>query len=210
MYHVQGEIQPYYDVAYDDRNDHPKIKRKVFDIYVWFEKKMYLTGLLNQSGGGGDDDDDDDENDFESDRGKFRCCWLLYFIGLFEFVIVMDELAFVVIDGGTSEFDEADFLNSLSFVREGIDVIWDDVGEIFNLFDWIRSCDFEFEEMLILVACIGNVGDGLGWRGDKVRGIRTFLWWWWWRGLPFCCWLSSPLSLAFCCSSNLRDVFRCL
>jgi hypothetical protein len=35
---------------------------------------MYLTGLLNQSGGGGDDDDDDDENDFESDRGKFRCC----------------------------------------------------------------------------------------------------------------------------------------
>jgi hypothetical protein len=30
--------------------------------------------LLNQSGGGGDDDDDDDENDFESDRGKFRCC----------------------------------------------------------------------------------------------------------------------------------------
>jgi hypothetical protein len=35
----------------------------------------------------------------------------------------MDELAFVVIDGGTSEFDEADFLNSLSFVREGIDVI---------------------------------------------------------------------------------------
>jgi hypothetical protein len=30
--------------------------------------------LLNQSGGGGEDDDDDDENDFESDRGKFRCC----------------------------------------------------------------------------------------------------------------------------------------
>jgi hypothetical protein len=35
----------------------------------------------------------------------------------------MDEFAFVVIDGGTSEFDEADFLNSLSLVSEAIDVI---------------------------------------------------------------------------------------
>jgi hypothetical protein len=38
------------------------------------KNKTILTGLLNESGGGGDDDEDDDENDFDNDRGKFRCC----------------------------------------------------------------------------------------------------------------------------------------
>jgi hypothetical protein len=48
---------------------------------------------------------------------------LLYFIGLFEFVAILDEFFVVVVDGGISEFDEADFLNSVSSDIKTIGVI---------------------------------------------------------------------------------------
>jgi len=50
---------------------------------------------------------------------------LLYFIGLFEFVVIIIGFGFVVVivDGATSEFDEADFLNSVSFDIEILGVI---------------------------------------------------------------------------------------
>jgi hypothetical protein len=44
---------------------------------------------------------------------------LLYFIDLFELVVTIDEFGFIVVVdadcSGTSEFDETDFLNSVSF-----------------------------------------------------------------------------------------------
>ena len=84
---------------------------------------------MNQSGGGGEDEDEDDEKDLDSDRGKLR--WsLLYFTGFTACAVGFPLL----IDGGTSDWEEADFLNSFSFVIETLGVIGDELGEKFPRF----------------------------------------------------------------------------
>ncbi len=82
MCRVQGGKQPYYDDEFDDKNDHPKERKKREIMFWWMMPVFLLTWLLKQIGGG-DKDEDEDENDFESVRGKLHC-WLLYCICLYD------------------------------------------------------------------------------------------------------------------------------
>ncbi len=94
---------------------------------------------------------------------------LLYLTGLAEFAGTIAVVVFAVV-GGANEVDEADFINSVS-----LDIGAAGVGETVDFVDSTRSCDFEFDGILIFAACVGNVDDCLGLNGDKVRGARFFL-----------------------------------
>lgn len=79
------------------------------------------------------------------------------------------------VGAGINEFDEADFLNSVSLTTAAFGVVCDDVDELFDLFDCTTSCDLVFDGIEILFAGVGDVVDCFGCRGDRARGIRTFL-----------------------------------